>query len=184
MDTDALRLKALAESACSLTENLTAGLLLRPLPVAGQIPVSADSLTRELAALLAEAVPALEEAVTDLAEADIEDVEEAMDDVAAPALDCVEMARRIWEAPLSVEAEGVRPLLAALAERPVVELLGLLYPAMRAALDPWAVLDDPERPVLGMDIRVDLADLLGALASWRRTYPGVLPEDVLLPEDF
>lgn len=179
MDVESERLKAIAEAACSLVESLTAGLLQRPVPATGQPPLSVDALTREIAALLAEAVPALEGAALDLAEAELDDIEEAVDDVGAPALDCVDMARRIWEAPLPAEAEGARPLLAALVEAPVVALLGLLHPVIHAVVDPFAVFDDVERPVLGMELEVDLSTQLAALAVWRRACPGVLPDDIL-----
>ena len=110
---------------------------------------------------------------------DIDEVEELCDDLSAPALDLVDMARRIWEAKLPPGAEGVRPLLAALAEGPAADLLDILLRLTHAALDPFAVLDDPAKPALNFSLDGNDAARRSALARWREANPGLLPAGVL-----
>ncbi len=175
-------LRTLAEVLCPLMHDLTAGLLLRPAPVAGEPPLSrvgVDELCRELDALLHAAVPALRETLEDLHGADPDDVDELAEELAAPALDLVDMARRIWEAPLPREAESARSLLATLAEAPAVQLLDWLHRLMHAVIDPYAVLNDPDRPDFSFTLDVPDEPVRAALAQWRLAHPGVLPEDAL-----
>ncbi len=143
-------LRTLAEAVCPLVIELTAGLLERPAPDPDAAPIAVAPLAQQLADLLAEAVPALQEAVADLDGFPLDEVDDYVEDISSPALDLVEMARIIWSAPFPPEAEGLKPYLARLAEVPVVELLGLLQPLVHAAVDPWAVFDDPETAELSL----------------------------------
>ncbi len=180
-------LAPLAESLFPLLHDLTAGLLLRPLPLPlddpGYAPLSRagiDELCRELDDLLQNALPALRETLEEMAGADPDDLEELAEELAAPALDMVDMARRIWEAPLPPEAESLRPLLATLAEAPAAQLLDWLHRLLHALVDPWAVAGDPDNPAPDFTLPVPDEPLREALAVWRRAHPGIVPEDVLL----
>jgi hypothetical protein len=175
-------LRALAEAAAPLARELAVRIVERPLPAAGQSPFSLsalEALCRELDELLAEAVPALEGMAADMDECDLVDVDELFDDLAPPAFDCLDMAHRIWEAPLPREAESLRPLLAALAEEPAARLLDLLLRILHAVIDPWAVLDQPDNPVFSFALAQGQERQRAALTAWRRSNPGILPEDIL-----
>ena len=184
--------QALAESVSPLVHSLTAGLLIRPVPMrtraddespSGEEPGSgAESVTTlclDLDAMLKEAVPALNAAMTELEGCDTDELDELMDELAAPALDLVDMARRIWEAHLPPEAEGARALLATLAEAPVVQLLEWSLQIMHTVIDPWAITETPESPEISYVLNIPDAPVREALARWRKENPGVLPEEVL-----
>ncbi len=176
MTTSQQLLQALAESAAPLARELTTSLLARPVPVIGMALLSAKeiaALYHELQELLAEAVPALQDMVEEMSECDIEDVEELFDDLAPPALDLVDMAHKLWQAPLAPEAENVRPLLCALAEAPVAQLLKLLLHIIHGVIAPLAVMGDAEKLPLAFTIAPENT---AALAAWCRANPGILPD--------
>ena len=168
-------LRALAEAVFPLARDLAAGMLHRPAPVQ-ENAVSLTELCRELETLLDEAVPALRDILADMPTCDADEAEELCDDLSAPALDLVEMARRIWESPFPPKAEGARPLLAALAEGPAAELLDVLLRLTHAALDPFAVLDDPAKPSIDFLLEGNDKTRREALARWGKANPGVLPK--------
>lgn len=176
-------LRAFAEAVCPLVIELTAGLLERPVPEPDAEPVVVDRLAQQLADLLAEAVPALQEAVADLDGLSPDEADDYVEDISSPALDLVEMARGIWSAPFPPGAEGLKPYLARLAEVPVVELLGLLQPLMRAAVDPWAVFDDPETAELSLRLSGNYAQERKELALYCQKRGHSLPP-ALLPSNF
>ena len=182
--------RTLAEAVSPLSHSLTAGLLIRPVPArAGQTDADDDlgsensesvtALCLDLDRLLKEAAPAMKQAMADLQGCSADDVEELVDELAAPALDLVDMARRIWAAPLPPEAEGARSLLATLAEAPVTQLLQWVLEVMHTTIDPWSLAENPDAPDISFELHVPDAPVREALAYWRRNNPGVLPEEVL-----
>lgn len=180
--------RSLAEAVSPLAHSLAAGMLVRPVPArtgedSAMLPPphedAAAILCFDLDALLKECVPTMKEAMADLAGCELEIMEELVDELASPALELVDMARRIWEAPLPPEAEGARSLLATLAEAPATQLLQWILEVMHLSIDPWSVTEDPEHPDLSYTLLVPDAPVRDALARWRRNNPGVLPEEVL-----
>lgn len=177
--------RSLAEAVSPLSHSLAAGLLIRPVPLRTdglQDDVVKDdvaALCLDLDAMLKENTPAMREAMAELRECPLEMLEELVDELASPALDLVDMARRIWEAPLQPQAEGARPILATLAEAPVTQLLQWVLEVMHLAVDPWSITESPESPDLGFDLSIPDAPVREALQRWRRDNPGVLPEEVL-----
>lgn len=180
----------LAEALSPLSHSLTAGLLIRPVPAragAGSDaeelgPDTTESVTTlclDLDMLLKEAVPAMKQAMADLQGCSSDDFEELVDELASPALELVDMARRIWAAPLPPEAEGARALLATLAEAPVTQLLQWVLEIMHTVIDPWSLTENPENPDISFELQVPDAPVREALGHWRRNNPGVLPEEVL-----
>lgn len=177
--------RTLAEAVSPLSHSLAAGLLIRPVPLRvgglqdGATPDDAATLCLDLDAMLKENVPVMREAMAELRGCSIETLEEVVDELASPALDLVDMARRIWEAPLQPQAEGARPILATLAEAPVTQLLQWVLEVMHLAVDPWSITENPGAPDLEFDLTVPDAPVREALQRWRRDNPGVLPEEVL-----
>ena len=182
--------QSLAEAVSPLAHSLAAGLLIRPVPAraAGHDledePLhggkeAASLICFDLDTLLKEAVPAMKEAMTELENCDLAVLEELVDELASPALDLVDMARRIWETPFPPEAEGARALLATLAEAPVTQLLQWILEVMHIVIDPWSITETPENPDLGFTLIVPDNPVRDALARWRALNPGVLPEEVL-----
>ncbi len=169
-------MQALAEALCPPARELASGLLLRPVvasavltasggPGAPASPGSASegsgsgefaALCRKAFALLEDAVPLLQENLAALEDCDIDDIEELVDELAAPAFDLVDAARAVWDAKLPAEVEDARPLLATLLEAPAAELLTWMLRFLHAAVDPWAVFDDPEKPQ--MEYTLDIQD--------------------------
>jgi hypothetical protein len=180
---------ALAEAVSPLSHSLAAGLLIRPVPVRAKRPAqdedfeaeeeSAAALCLDLDRLLKEAVPVMKEAMDALRTCSADDLEELVDELASPSLELVDMARRIWSAPLPREAEGARSLLATLAEAPVTQLLQWILEIMHTMIDPWSLTEDPAEPDISFELHVPDAPVRDALAHWRRNNPGVLPEEVL-----
>lgn len=176
------RLQAIAESAAPLARELARQLQRRPAPTAGGEPLSRDSLAalcRELDELLDDAVPALRELVEDMAECEPEDVDELFDELAPPAFDLVDMAHRIWAAPLPGEAESLRPPLASLAEEPVARIMNLLLHILHAVINPWIMTDAPEQPVIAFTPALETTAQRAALQAWRKAHPGIIPDDIL-----
>ena len=173
-------LHALAEAVSGPARELAAGLLLRPSPVSCEQAADMAPLCRKIHALLEDAIPALQEGLAALEDCDIDELEELVDELTTPAFDLVDMARSVWEAPLSREQEALRPLLATVIEAPVAELLAWMMRLMHAALDPWAVLEDPEEPVLDYSLEVQDGAVREALRLWGQNHPGFLPEGFLL----
>lgn len=179
----------LAEAVSPLSHSLAAGLLIRPVPARTFLTGDEDepavtenaahALCLDLDELLKENVPAMKEAMADLEGCSLDTLEEIVDELASPALELVDMARRIWETPLPQEAEGARALLATLAEAPVTQLLQWVLEVMHMVIDPWSITENPEQPELGYTLNVPDAPVREALARWRRANPGVLPEEVL-----
>lgn len=176
----------LAEAISPLSHSLAAGLLIRPVPLRvvddlpDAIPVASVAvLCQDLDEQLKESVPAMKQAMADLEGCSLEALEEVVDELASPALELVDMSRRIWETPLPQEAEGARPLLATLAEAPVTQLLQWVLEVMHVVIDPWSITEDPERPDIGYELHVPDAPVREALARWRKNNPGILPEEVL-----
>ena len=180
MEHDLESLHALAEAVSGPSRELTAGLLLRPAPVPGEHTVDITPLCRKIQALLQDAIPALQEGLAALEDCDVDELEEQVEELTTPAFDLVDMARAVWAAPLTPELETARPLLATVIEAPVAELLTWMLHLMHAALDPWAVLDDPEEPALDYCLEVQDGPVRDALRQWRQQHPGLLPEDFLL----
>jgi hypothetical protein len=118
----------------------------------------------------------------ELEDCEPEDMEEYVELLADPALELVDLARRIWIAPFPPEAESARPLLATLAEAPPARLLQWILEIMHLALDPWAIADDPEEPEISFSLDIPDAPLREALADWRKRHPGLLPANALLPD--
>lgn len=181
-------LRLLAEAVSPLSHSLAAGLLIRPVPLRHPLPDEGDDtslmerariLCLDLDRSLKECVPAMRASMAELKDCDPEVLEEIVDEVAAPALDLIDMARRIWESPLLPEAEGARSLLATLAEAPVTQLLQWILEIMHTAIDPWSIAEDPEHPVMEYELLVPDMPLREALCRWRRENPGILPEEVL-----
>lgn len=182
--------KVLAEAVSPLSHSLAAGLLIRPVPArAGNAgvdddlesndPESATALCLDLDRLLKETVPIMKQAMADLRGCSADELEELVDELASPALELVDMARRIWAAPLPPEAEGARALLATLAEAPVTQLLQWILEIMHTVIDPWSLMENPDNPDISFELHVPDAPVRETLAHWRRNNPGVLPEEVL-----
>ncbi len=182
--------KSLAEAVSPLSHSLTAGLLIRPVPArSGRMDAdgdlspesgeSATTLCLDLDRLLKESVPIMKQAMSDLRGCSADEFEELVDELASPALDLVDMARRIWAAPLPPEAEGARALLATLAEAPVTQLLQWVLEIMHTVIDPWSLAENPDNLDIGFELHVPDAPVREALAYWRKSNPGVLPEEVL-----
>lgn len=187
MTTDSELLRSLAEAVSPLSHSLAAGLLVRPvsarpLAVKGKRPDAAlTALCKDLDRMLTESVPAMKKAMRDLNGCDLDTLEEIVDEIASPALELVDMARRIWESPLPAEAESARPLLATLAEAPPTQLLQWVLEIMHLAIDPWSISEDPDSPTIDFTLHVPDEPVREALAWWRQEHPGLLPDDVLLP---
>ncbi len=172
-------LQALAEALASPAKELAAGLLRRPLPERGARPAALDELALRLADLHTVAVPALREAVEGLGETGADDAEEAVEDLVDPLFDLVEGARELHRAALTPEAEALRPYLIAIAEDPLTDALELFLHIIQAALNPWGLLEDPERPELDLSAKPDAPAHLEALRDLCRARPGLLPEAAL-----
>ena len=173
-------LHTLAEAVSGPARELAAGLLLRPSPPPCEPVVDIAPLCRKIQALLEDAIPALQEGLAALEECEADELEELVDELTTPAFDLVDMARMVWEAPLSAEQEALRPLLATVVEAPAAELLAWMLALMHAAVDPWAVLEDPEEPALNYSLEVQDGPVREALRLWQHNHPGVLPEGFLL----
>ena len=182
--------RCLAEALSPLSHSLAAGLLIRPVPARvrdaeeGETAPyegedAAAALCFDLDTLLKECVPAMKDAMAEVEGGLSESLEELVDELAAPALELVDMARRIWETPLPAEAEGARPLLATLAEAPVTQLLQWILEIMQIVIDPWAISEDPEKPDISYVLLVPDTPVREALARWRKNHPGVMPEEIL-----
>lgn len=178
----------LAEAVSPLSHSLAAGLLIRPLPLrhpfedavtAHALEENARILCLDLDRTLKECVPAMRDAMMELPNCETDVLEEIVDEMASPALELIDMARRIWESPLAPEAEGARAILATLAEAPVTQLLQWVLEVMHLTIDPWSVADDPDNPRVEFALHVPDTPLREALAYWRKENPGVLPEEVL-----
>ena len=180
----------LAEAVSPLSHSLTAGLLIRPVParpggledddaISPEDSESATNLCLDLDMMLKENVPAMKQAMADLRGCSLDELEELVDELASPALELVDMARRIWAAPLSPDAEGARSLLGTLAEAPVTQFLQWVLEIMHTVIDPWSLAENPDNPDINFDLHVPDAPVREALAHWRRNNPGVLPEEVL-----
>ena len=96
--------KVLAEAVSPLSHSLTAGLLIRPVPgragkakddIESEEVESATTLCLDLDRLLKESVPIMKQAMSDLRGCSEDELEELVDELAAPALDLVDMSRRI-----------------------------------------------------------------------------------------
>jgi hypothetical protein len=181
---------ALAEAVSPLSHSLAAGLLIRPVPARAisedreEDPLyggkeAASLICYDLDKLLKETVPLMKQAMQDLESCEPGDLEELVDELASPALDLVDMARRIWETPFPPEAEGARALLATLAEAPVTQVLQWVLEVMHTVIDPWSVTENPEHPDLGFTLIVPDNPIRDALSRWRAANPGILPEEVL-----
>jgi hypothetical protein len=176
----------LAEAVSPLSHSLAAGLLIRPVPAPflslegdnGDTPSleAAHALCHDLERMLNECVPAMKEAMSDLDGCELDALEEIVDELASPALELVDMARRVWESPLPPEAESARALLATLAEAPVTQLLQWVLEIMHTAIDPWSVAEDPDNPSLDFVLRVPDQPVREALKHWRADHPGLLPD--------
>lgn len=171
---------ALAEALSPLSHSLAAGLLIRPIADGATAQCEGgevEALCKELADMLGECVPAMRQAMANLADCDLDESEELVDELATAALDLVDMSRRIWESPLPREAETLRPLLATLAEAPPAQLLQWVLEIMHLAIDPWSIAENPEKPEVDFSLSVPDEPLREALDDWSRQNPGVLPED-------
>ena len=172
----------LAEAVSPLSHSLAAGLLIRPVaagPSGNADATVADwleELCTDLKNLLRDGVPAMAEAMAALKGCAPEELEEQVDDLAAPALDFVDMARRIWETPLPTGAESARPLLATLAEAAPAQLLQWILEIMHIAIDPWAIAGNPNDPEIDFILQIPDAPLWEALVQWRADNPGILPD--------
>lgn len=176
--------RQLAEAVSPLSHSLAAGLLIRPVPLRpgsaqDRAEDAAAALCLDLDALLRENVPLMKEAMGELQHSSLETLEELVDELASPALELVDMARRIWETPLPQEAEGARSILATLAEAPVTQLLQWVLEVMHLAVDPWSIAENPEAPEPGFVLLIPDGPVRDALRRWRQEHPGVLPEEVL-----
>lgn len=179
--------QAMAEALSPLSHSLAAGLLVRPVPVPSpedDQPLAEDGDTPEricqdLDALLRESIPLMRSAMAQLQNHDPDELEELVDELAAPALDLVDMSRRIWAAALPPEAEGARPLLATLAEAPVTQLLQWILEIMHTTIDPWSIAENPEQPDVGYMLTIPDGPVRQALARWKHANPGVLPAELL-----
>lgn len=170
-------LAVLAEALCPLSHSLAAGLLIRPITDQGLPETSTQAvvLCNELSNTLAECVPAMRQAMAGLEDSDQDESEELVDELATAALEIVDMARRIWQSPLPPEAEGLRPLLATLAEAPVTQLLQWVLEIMQLAIDPWSIAEDPANPAVSFTLHVPDAPLREAINAWSSHNPGILP---------
>lgn len=170
-------LRAQAEALSGPARELAAGLLLRPSPAPGEQAGDLAVLCRKIHAVLEVAVPALQDGLAALEDCDPDELDELVDELASPAFDLVDAARQVWETPLDEKVEGVRPLLATVVEAPVAELLAWIMALMHAALDPWAVLEDPEEPALEYTLDIQDSPVRETLRTWRQKHPGTLPDD-------
>jgi hypothetical protein len=187
-------LQHLAEALSPLSHSLAAGLLIRPIPqpplktgVSDELRADgSDSpavLCMDLDSMLKECVPAMRAAMQELGALSPENMdllEEIVDELASPALDLVDMSRRVWECPFPPEAESARSMLATLAEAPATQLLQWVLEIMHTAIDPWSIAANPEQPEIDFRLAVPDLPVREALARWRRRHPGILPEEVLL----
>ena len=172
-------LQALAEALAPPTKQLAAGLLRRPLPEAEAPPASIETLAQSLADLLAEALPALRDALADVAETDSDDAEDMVEALAGPLFALVEGARDLHQARLAPEAEPLRPYLAAIAEDAPADAVELFLHIMQAALNPWEMFEDPEHPELDLSLKPDAPAHLEALRRVCDNGAGPISEDVL-----
>lgn len=175
-------LQVLAEAVAPLSHSLAAGLLIRPVRPAssGDGPAYAlAQLCAELEAALGEHVPAMQDAMAEMATCTQEELEELVDELAAPALELVDMARRIWADPFPPGAEAARPLLATLAEAPVTQLLQWVLEVMHLSIDPWSLSDNPEQPDPGFALTVPDKPVREALEQWKTAHPGFIPDEAL-----
>ncbi|MDR0828452.1 MAG: hypothetical protein LBN33_11395 [Desulfovibrio sp.] len=183
----------LAEALSPLSHSLAAGLLIRPIaqpPLRLHLPErlapertdNPESLCMDLDCMLKECVPAIREAMRELGQCgsdNLDQLEEIVDEMASPALDLVDMARRIWECPFPGEAESARVILATLAEAPVTQLLQWVLEIMHTTIDPWSIAADPKEPEIDFTFEVPDRPVREYLARWRKRHPGILPEEVL-----
>lgn len=181
MSTSPECIHALAEALSPLSHSLAAGLLVRPAGARDEQdqPPSRETLHALYTALgeqLKESVPAVRSSAAALCEGDLDELDEIVDELAAPALELIDISRRIWQSPLPAEMEAARPLLATIAEAPVTALLQWILEIMHTAIDPWAVADDPEQIDISYPQTVEDTPLREALARWRSANPGALPE--------
>lgn len=173
----------LAEAVSPLSHSLAAGLLIRPVAVRASIEDTStvttewvEELCADLGSLLQEGIPAMRETMANLRECQPEVLEELIDELAAPALDFVDMARRIWETPFPAKAESARPLLATLAEAPATQLLQWILEVMHISIDPWAIAGNPNNPEIDFALDIPDAPLWDALQKWSEENPSILPE--------
>lgn len=182
-------LHALAEALAPLSHSLAAGLLVRPMPAlvaregekASALPGSSDmvkTLCTQLGRAFQEHVPAMRDAMKALETCEEEELEELVDELASPTLELVDMARTIWASELPREAEGLRPLLATLAEAPVTQILQWVLEILHLVVDPWSLSDDPENPDPGFRFEVPDGPIREAITLWGKENPGILPQDV------
>ncbi len=175
-------LQNLAEALSPLSHNLAAGLLVRPVAaLSEEAPEDLGQLCRDVEALLQEIVPAMRTAMEELSGSAPDDLEEVVDELATLALELVDMSRRIWAAALPPKAEGLRPLLATLAEAPAAQLLQWILEIMHTSIDPWSLAENPEQPEIDFSLHVPDAPLREALAQWSESNPGIIPPSVLQP---
>ncbi|MDL2266398.1 hypothetical protein LJC46_00215 [Desulfovibrio sp. OttesenSCG-928-G15] len=183
-------LHALAEALAPLSHSLAAGLLVRPMPalVAKEGDGAAERLAGndivkalcvQLGKAFQEHVPAIRDAMAALETCEEEELEELVDELASPALELVDMARAIWASELPPAAEGLRPLLATLAEAPVTQILQWVLEILHLVVDPWSLSDDPENPDPGFRFEVPDGPIREAITLWGKEHPGVLPQDVV-----
>ena len=172
-------LQALAEALAPPTKQLAAGLLRRPLPGAEAPVASIEALAINLSELLAEALPALRDALADMAEAGPDDAEDIAEALAGPLFALVEGARNLHRARLAPEAEPLRPYLAAIAEDAPADAVELFLHVIQAALNPWEMFEDPEHPELDLSLKPDAPAHFEALKKACNDGAGPISEDVL-----
>ena len=175
-------LLALAEALSPLSHSLAAGLLIRPIAngESAQWDEGAFAeLCADMAAMLAECVPAMQQAMRALDGCGLDETEELVDELATAALDLVDMSRRVWESPFPTQAEEIRPLLATLVEAPAAQLLQWILEIMHCVIDPWSIMENPETPEIGFTLDIPDAPLRYAVKVWRRQHPGIVPENIV-----
>ena len=169
---------ALAEEACPLIARLTAMLCKRPVPRLKADHADLDGIIRDLDSLLEENLSAIEADAFELVRAEADDIGDILDDLEESALGLLEMAARIWEASFAPQAESLRPLLAALAERPVVDLILHLQALVQIGLAPWQKDDEAGLPA---ELEINLTPLFKDIAAWQKERPGVLKAEIVIP---
>lgn len=168
---------ALAEEACPLVGRLVAALCKRPAPAQKARPADLEKMVEDLDRLLEEDMTNIEAAAFELVRADPDDIADILDDIEDSAHNLLKMAAKIWKTPLDPKAESLRPLLAALAERPVAELALYLQSLVQAAL-----LAQDNQPQLPPDLEINVNPLFKDIADWQKSNPGVLKAEVVMPE--
>ena len=151
-------IQAVAEVVSSVAMEISAGLLERPLPPFETGASALAGLCTELQTLLDDAVPDIQEAFEELALYELEDIDDIVFAISEPTLDFVDMARKIWKTPLPPSEEKARIYLAAIAEFPAVSVLAFCQRIMQAALDPWAVSENPDDPNIAFTVELDCKD--------------------------